>query len=60
MDIYRGYTITKAVRGYTFYGSESLYHLTEEEVMNEIDSIERERVQLENEHIKTIDNQVKR
>ena len=55
MDIYRGYTITKAIRGYTFYGSESLYHLTEEEAMNEIDSIERKRVQLENEQIKLID-----
>ena len=53
--IYRGYTITKAIRGYTFYGSESLYHLTEEEAMNEIDSIERKRVQLENEQIKLID-----
>jgi len=60
MDIYRGYTITKAIRGFTFYGSKALYHLTEEQAMNEIDSIERERVQLDNEHIKTIDNQVKR
>ena len=56
MDIYRGYTITKAIRGYTFYGSESLYHLTEEEAMNEIDSIERKRVQLENEQIKLTDS----
>ena len=56
MDIYRGYTITKAIRGYTFYGSGIPgFHKTVEEAMNEIDSIERKRVQLENEQIKLID-----
>jgi len=60
MDIYRGYTITKAVRGYTFYGSEALYHLTEEEAMNEIDSLERERVKRDQANIQRVDNQVKR
>ena len=60
MDIYRGYTITKAIRGYTFYGSEIAgFHKTLENAINEIDSIERDRVQLDNEHIKLIDSQVK-
>jgi len=61
ISIYRGYTITKAIRGYTFPNSGIAgFFKTEEEAMNRIDSIERERVQLENEHIKTIDNQIKR
>ena len=56
MDIYRGYKITKAIRGYVFYGSEIAgFHKTLEDAMNEIDSIERKRVQLENEQIKLID-----
>ena len=57
MDIYRGYTITEAIRGYTFCGSEIPgFHKTLEQAMNEIDSIERERIQLENEHIKLTDS----
>ena len=61
MDIYRGYTITKAVRGYTFYGSEIAgFHKTLEDAMNEIDSIERERVARDKASIQRVDNQVKR
>mgnify|MGYP003660385828 CR=1 FL=1 len=57
MDIYRGYTITKAIRGYVFAGMEIAgWHKTLKDAMNEIDSIERERVQLENEHIKLTDS----
>ena len=59
--IYRGYTITKAIRGYTFYGSGIPgFHKTEDEAMNEIDSIERERVKRDNANIERVDNQIKR
>ena len=61
MDIYRGYTITKAIRGYTFYGSGIPgFHKTVEEAMNEIDSIERERVARDKANIQRVDNQIKR
>ena len=57
--IYRGYTITKAIRGYTFYGSGIPgFHKTEDEAMNEIDSIERERVARDNTNIQRVDNEI--
>ena len=59
MSIYRGYTITKAIRGYTFYGSGIPgFHKTEDEAMNEIDSIERERVERDKANIQRVDNQI--
>ena len=66
MDIYRGYDIikNKIVGCYSIIQNNKTITIaggnTVEDAMNKIDSIERERVQLENEHIKTIDNQVKR
>ena len=57
--IYRGYTITKAIRGYTFYGSGIPgFHKTEDEAMNEIDSIERERVARDRANIQRVDNEI--
>ena len=59
MDIYRGYTITKAIRGYTFLGSEIPgFHKTLEDALNEIDSIERERVARDRANIQRIDNEI--
>ena len=59
MSIYRGYKITKAIRGYTFYGSGIPgFHKTEDEAMNEIDSIERERVARDRANIQRVDNQI--
>ena len=66
MDIYRGYDIVKnkIVGCYSIIQNNKTITIaggnTVEDAMNKIDSIERERVQLENEHIKLIDNQVKR
>ena len=65
MDIYRGYEIIKDKNSFYMKPKGSVYfryieYKTLEDAMNEIDSIERERVQLENEHIKLIDSQVKR
>ena len=61
MDIYRGYTITKAIRGYTFLGSEIPgFHKTLEDALNEIDSIERERIKETDTNIQRVDNQIKR
>ena len=65
MDIYRGYDIVKnkIVGCYSIIQNNKTITIaggnTVEDAMNKIDSIERDRVQLENEHIKTIDNQVK-
>ena len=57
--IYRGYQITKAIRGYTFYGSGIPgFHKTEDEAMNEIDSIERERVERDKANIQRVDNEI--
>ena len=66
MDIYRGYDIikNKIVGCYSIIQNNKTITIaagnTVEDAMNKIDSIERERVQLENEHIKLIDSQVKR
>ena len=59
MGIYRGYDIKQTMpsKEYIICGS-SVYDSfkTVEEAMNKIDSIERERIQLENEHIKLTDS----
>ena len=61
ISIYRGYIITKAIRGYTFPNSGIAgFFKTEEEAMNRIDSIERERVKETNASIQRVDAQVKR
>ena len=66
MDIYRGYDIVKnkIVGCYSIIQNNKTITIaggnTVEDAMNKIDSIERERVQLENEHIKLTDSQVKR
>ena len=66
MDIYRGYDIVKnkIVGCYSIIQNNKTITIaggnTVEDAMNKIDSIERDRVQLDNEHIKLIDSQVKR
>ena len=61
MSIYRGHTITKASRGYTFFNSGIAgFFKTEEEAMNRIDSIERERVERNKANVQRVDAQVKR
>ena len=61
ISIYRGYTITKAIRGYTFPNSGIAgFHKTEGDARNEIDSIERERVKRDQANIQRVDNQIKR
>ena len=60
MSIYRGYTITKAIRGYTFFNSGIPgFFKTEEEAMDKIDSIERERVARDQANIQRVDAQTK-
>ena len=59
--IYRGYEIIKSIN--CFYIYDSFFNdsfKTEEEAMNKIDSIERERVKRDNANIQRIDNQVKK
>jgi hypothetical protein len=60
--MYRGYQITKTSNGqYIFYGTSiNAFFKTEEEAMDKIDSIERERVERDNANIQRIDNQIKR
>ena len=61
MSIYRGYQITKASKGYTFFNSGIAgFFKTEEEAINRIDSIERERVANDKANIQRVDNQIKR
>ena len=61
MSIYRGHTITKASRGYTFFNSGIAgFFKTEEEAMNRIDSIERERVARDKANIQRVDNQIRK
>ena len=61
MDIYRGYEITKTNNEeYVFSNDGQILSKTEEEAMNKIDSIERERVERNNANIQRVDNQVKR
>jgi len=62
MDIYRGYDIVKnkIVGCYSIIQNNKTITIaggnTVEDAMNKIDSIERDRVQLENEHIKLTDS----
>jgi len=62
MSMYRGYQITKTSNGqYIFYGTSiNAFFKTEEEAMDKIDSIERERIERDNANIQRIDNQIKR
>ena len=61
MSIYRGYTITKSSRGYTFFNSGIPgFFKTEKDAMNRIDSIERERVKRDQANIERVDNQINR
>jgi len=59
--IYRGYEIIKSIN--CFYIYDSFFNdsfKTEEEAMNKIDSIERERVKRDNANIQRVDNQINR
>ena len=61
MSIYRGYEIIKSIN--CFYIYDSFFNdsfKTEEEAMNKIDSIERERVARDQANIQRVDNQLKR
>ena len=61
MSIYRGYEIIKDKN--SFYIYDSFFNdsfKTEEEAMNKIDSIERERVKRDQANIQRVDNQIKR
>ena len=62
MSIYRGYQITKTSNGqYIFYGTSiNAFFKTEEEAMDKIDSIERERVKRDQANIERVDNQINR
>ena len=62
MSIYRGYEIITEEDG-SFYIYDSFFNdsfKTEEEAMNKIDSIERERVARDQANIQRVDNQVER
>jgi len=58
--IYRGYDIVKTTGGeFILYPSSvNAFFKTEEEAMNKIDSIERERVKETNANIQRVDNQI--
>ena len=62
MSIYRGYEIAKTSRGeYILYGTSiNAFFKTEEDAMNKIDSIERERVANDKANIQRVDAQIKR
>ena len=67
MSMYRGYQITKTSNGqYIFYGTSipgspyaNAFFKTEEEAMDKIDSIERERVARDKANIQRVDAQTK-
>ena len=62
MSIYRGYEIITEADG-SFYIYDSFFNdsfKTEEEAMNKIDSIERERVARDKANTQRIDNQINR
>ena len=62
MSIYRGYEIITEADG-SFYIYDSFSNdsfKTEEEAMNKIDSIERERVARDKANIQRVDNQIKK
>ena len=61
MSIYRGYEIIKDKNSFYIYDSFSNDSFkTEEEAMNKIDSIERERVKRDQANIQRVDNQINR
>ena len=61
MSIYRGYDITKTNNDeYVFSNDGQILSKTEEEAMNKIDSIERERVARDQANIQRVDNQIKK
>ena len=62
MSIYRGYQIAKTSSGeYILYGTSiNAFFKTEEEAMDKIDSIERERVKRDQANIERGDNQINR
>ena len=60
MSIYRGYEIIKDKNSFYIYDSFSNDSFkTEEEAMNKIDSIERERVARDKANIQRVDAQIK-
>ena len=59
MSIYRGYEIIEDKNSFYIYDSFSNDSFkTEEEAMNKIDSIERERVARDRANIQRVDNQI--
>ena len=61
MSIYRGYDIVKTNNEeYVFNNAGQILSKTEEEAMNKIDSIERERVERNKANVQRVDAQVKR
>ena len=59
--IYRGYDIVKTNNEeYVFSNDGQILSKTEEEAMNKIDSIERERVERNKANVQRVDAQVKR
>ena len=65
MDIYRGYEIIKDKNSFYMKPKGSVYfryieYKTLEDAMNEIDSIERERVKETSASIQRVDNQINR
>ena len=62
MSIYRGYQIAKTSSGeYILYGTSiNAFFKTEEEAMDKMDRIERERVKRDQANIERVDNQINR
>ena len=64
MRMYRGYQITKLTSNGQYIFEDKLvpyaFFKTEEEAMDKIDSIERERVKRDKANIQRVDNQIKR
>ena len=61
MSIYRGYDIVKTNNEeYVFSNDGQILSKTEEEAMNKIDSIERERVERNKANVQRVDAQIKR
>jgi len=59
--IYRGYDIVKTNNEeYVFSNDGQILSKTEEEAMNKIDSIERERVERNKANVQRVDAQIKR
>jgi len=59
MSIYRGYDIVKTNNEeYVFSNDGQILSKTEEEAMNKIDSIERERVERDKANIQRVDNEI--